>query len=140
MAERTLGIDIETYSSVDLTKTGVYAYAESPDFEVLIIGYKFDDEDEVHVIDCTADKIGWEHESFFRALTDPEVVKTAFNANFERTCLAKWMREPMPPEQWRCTMVKALTMGLPGSLAAVGAAMGLPEDKLKDKQGKALIQ
>ena len=141
-----LGVDIETYSSVDLTKTGVYAYAESPDFEILIIGYKFDDEDEVHVIDLATDdsydKVdSYEgHRRFWLALTDPNVVKTAFNANFERTCLAKWTGEEMPPEQWRCTMVKALTMGLPGSLAAVGAAMGLPEDKLKDKQGKALIQ
>ncbi|MBR3366688.1 MAG: hypothetical protein IKG66_02705, partial [Lachnospiraceae bacterium] len=140
MAERSLSVDIETYSSVDLLSAGVYAYTEAPDFEVLLIGYKFDNEDEVHVIDCTADRMGWEHESFFRALTDPEVVKTAFNANFERTCLAKWMSEPMPPDQWRCTMVKCLTLGLPGSLAGAGAAMGLPEDKLKDKQGKALIQ
>ena len=142
----TLGIDIETYSSVDLTKTGVYAYAESPDFEVLIVGYKFDDEDEVHVIDLASDSSydkvdSYEgHRRFWLALTDPQVVKTAFNANFERTCLAKWTGAEMPPEQWRCTMVKALTLGLPGSLAAAGAAMGLPEDKLKDKQGKALIQ
>ena len=142
----TLGIDVETYSSVDLTKTGVYAYAESPDFEVLIVGYKFDDEDEVHVIDLASDdsydKVdSYEgHRRFWLALTDPQVIKTAFNANFERTCLAKWTGAEMPPEQWRCTMVKALTLGLPGSLAAAGAAMGLPEDKLKDKQGKALIQ
>ena len=140
---RTLGVDIETYSSVDLLSSGVYAYTEAPDFAVLIIGYKFSDEDKVYVIDCMADdadEMEWEHEEFFHALTDPEVVKTAFNANFERTCLSKWMDRPMPPEQWRCTMVKALTLGLPGSLAAVGEAMGLPEDKLKDKQGKALIQ
>lgn len=150
---RTLGVDIETYSSVDLTKMGVYAYAESPDFEVLIIGYKFDDGDFVQVIDCMAkDANGNKLISvpghpqnvlftrFLEALIDPDVVKTAFNANFERTCLSRWLGVPMPPEQWHCTMVKALTMGLPGSLAAVGAAMGLPEDKLKDKQGKALIQ
>ena len=142
----TLGVDIETYSSVDLTKTGVYAYAESPDFEVLIIGYKFDDEDEVQVIDLAGDDSydQWDsyegHRRFWSALTDPDVIKTAFNANFERTCLKAWTKTEMPPEQWRCTMVKALTLGLPGSLAAVGAAMGLPEDKLKDKQGKALIQ
>ena len=142
----TLGVDIETYSSVDLTKTGVYAYAESPDFEVLIVGYKFDDEDDVHVIDLASDSSydkvdSYEgHRRFWLALTDPQVVKTAFNANFERTCLARWTGAEMPPEQWRCTMVKALTLGLPGSLAAAGAAMGLPEDKLKDKQGKALIQ
>ena len=139
---KTLGIDIETYSSVDLTKAGVYAYAEAPDFEVLIIGYKFDDQDDVTVIDMVNDgKNSHEaHERFWLALTDPGVLKTAYNANFERTCLAAWTGEEMPPEQWRCTMVKALTLGLPRGLADVGIAMGLPADKLKDPQGKALIQ
>ena len=139
----TLGVDIETYSSVDLTKTGVYAYVESPDFEILILGYVFSDEDTVTVIDIAQGESLDDHPRLKAALLEdnPEnVTFTAFNANFERTCLAKWTRAEMPPEQWRCTMVKALTMGLPGSLAAVGAAMGLPEDKLKDKQGKALIQ
>lgn len=77
---------------------------------------------------------------FREALTDPDIIKTAFNANFERTCLAKWTGAAMPPEEWRCTMIKALTLGLPGNLADVGIAMGLPEEKLKDPQGKALIQ
>ena len=134
---KTMGVDIETYSSVDLAGAGVYAYAESPDFEVLLVAYCFDG-GEVHVHDCTAP--GCWPRDFLSALTDPAVVKTAFNANFERTCLAAALEKEMPPEQWRCTMVKALTLGLPGSLAAVGAAMGLPEDKQKDKQGKALIQ
>ena len=148
---RVMGVDIETYSSVDLAKAGVYAYAEAPDFEVLIIGYKFDDEEGVHVIDCTLQDANGnplisrpdapeEFVTFMKALTDPRIIKTAYNANFERTCLAAWTGAEMPPEQWRCTMVKALTLGLPRGLADVGIAMGLPADKLKDPQGKALIQ
>lgn len=139
---RVMGIDIETYSSVDLTKAGVYAYTEAPDFDILLIGYKYDDEDEVHVIDTLAVDRDFDEElyEFRQALTDPSIVKTAFNANFERTCLAKWTGAAMPPEEWRCTMIKALTMGLPGNLADAGMALGLPEDKLKDPQGKALIQ
>lgn len=139
---RVMGIDIETYSSVDLAKAGVYAYTEAPDFDILLIGYKYDDEDEVHVIDTLAVDRDFDEElyEFRQALTDPSIVKTAFNANFERTCLAKWTGAAMPPEEWRCTMIKALTMGLPGNLADAGMALGLPEDKLKDPQGKALIQ
>lgn len=139
---RVMGVDIETYSSVDLSKAGVYAYAEAPDFDILLIGYKFDDEEEVHVIDTLAVDRDFDQElyDFREALTDPDIIKTAFNAQFERTCLAKWTGQAMPPEQWRCTMVKALTMGLPGNLADAGMALGLPEDKLKDPQGKALIQ
>ena len=150
---RVMGIDIETYSSVDLTEAGVYAYTEAPDFDILLISYTFDDwgEDDVKTIDTletdangnrrifvpesTADFL-----EFLHALTDPQIVKTAFNANFERTCLAKWLDRPMPPEEWRCTMVKALTLGLPGNLVGAGVALGLPADKLKDPQGKALIQ
>ena len=139
---RVIGIDVETYSSVDLANAGVYAYTEAPDFDILLIGYKYDDEDEVHVIDTLAVDRDFDEElyEFRQALTDPSIVKTAFNANFERTCLAKWTGAAMPPEEWRCTMIKALTMGLPGNLADAGMALGLPEDKLKDPQGKALIQ
>ena len=139
---RVMGIDIETYSSVDLANAGVYAYTEAPDFDILLIGYKYDDEDEVHVIDTLAVDRDFDEElyEFRQALTDPSIVKTAFNANFERTCLAKWTGAAMPPEEWRCTMIKALTMGLPGNLADAGMALGLPEDKLKDPQGKALIR
>lgn len=139
---RVMSVDIETYSSVDLAEAGVYAYTEAPDFDILLIGYKFDDEDAVHVIDTLAVDRDFDEElyEFREALTDPDIVKTAFNANFERTCLAKWTGAPMPPEEWRCTMIKALTLGLPGNLADVGIAMGLPEEKLKDPQGKALIQ
>lgn len=136
---RVMGVDIETYSSVDLAKAGVYAYVEAPDFDILLISYIFDDwgEDNVKTIDCfDADMMA----EFCEALLDPQIIKTAFNANFERTCLAKWLQKPMPPEEWRCTMVKALTLGLPGNLAGVGEALGLPPEKLKDPQGKALIQ
>lgn len=138
---RVMGVDIETYSSVDLTEAGVYAYTEAPDFDILLISYIFDDwgEDDVRTIDCFDADPDMMAE-FVEALTDPRIVKTAFNANFERTCLAKWLNKPMPPEEWRCTMVKALTLGLPGNLAGAGEALGLPAEKLKDPQGKALIQ
>ena len=138
---RVMGVDIETYSSVDLTEAGVYAYVEAPDFDILLISYIFDDwgEDDVKTIDCFDADPDMMAE-FCEALLDPQIVKTAFNANFERTCLAKWLRKPMPPEEWHCTMVKALTLGLPGNLAGAGEALGLPPEKLKDPQGKALIQ
>ncbi len=136
---RVMGVDIETYSSVDLAKSGVYAYTEAPDFDILLIGYTFDEGEHVNVIDTYNIDTGMMTE-FMEALNDPETIKTAFNANFERTCLAKWTGRPKPPEEWRDTMIKALTLGLPGNLADVGMALGLPEDKLKDPQGKALIQ
>ena len=132
-----LGIDIETYSSVDI-KNGAYAYSEAPDFEVLLIGYKFSDEAEVKQIDLTEDSEG--HDRFWSALTDPDVIKTAYNANFERTCLAKHLGQPMPPEQWRCTLILAVQLGLPRSLADVGPALGLNEEEQKKKTGAALIQ
>ena len=137
-----LSIDIETFSSVDLADAGVYRYTEAPDFDVMLVGYAFGDQD-VHVIDLMRDgypgKTASDRE-FWKALVDPTVEKHAFNAPFERTCLAKYTGKEMPPEQWVDTMVRALTLGLPGSLAAVGAALDLPKDEQKDKQGKALIQ
>lgn len=135
-----LGIDIETFSSVDLKKNGAYAYSEAPDFDILLIGYKFSDEDKVKQIDLTDDPEELENLRFWDALTDPEVVKTAYNANFERTCLARYTGEAMPPEQWRCTMILAVQLGLPRSLAAVGPALGLTEEEQKKKTGAALIQ
>lgn len=152
MAEkRELAIDVETYSSVDLTRCGAYAYSEAPDFTVLIVGYKYSDEKEVHSVDCTrtdangnrlidAPSSDPEWNYFVGGLMDPDVIKTAYNANFERTCLAKFLGQPMPPEQWRDTMILAVQLGLPRSLADVGAALGLPEDQQKLKTGKALIQ
>ena len=134
-----LGIDIETFSSVDI-KNGAYAYSEAPDFEILLISYKFSDEDKVKLIDLTDDPEELENLRFWDALTDPEVVKTAYNANFERTCLARYTGEAMPPEQWRCTMILAVQLGLPRSLAAVGPALGLTEEEQKKKTGAALIQ
>ena len=142
---KVMNVDIETYSSIDLTKSGVHRYTESPDFGILIIGFKFDDEEEVRQIDLLSPTLHENYEEqkelmeFRRNLYDPEVLKTAYNAAFERTCLAKWSGREMPPEQWSDTMVLALELGLPRSLADVGMALGLPEDKLKDPQGKALI-
>ena len=121
-------------------KNGAYAYSEAPDFEILLISYKFSDEDKVKLIDLTDDPEELENLRFWDALTDPEVVKTAYNANFERTCLAKHTGEAMPPEQWRCTMILAVQLGLPRSLAAVGPALGLTEEEQKKKTGAALIQ
>lgn len=137
---RTLACDIETFSSAELSETGVYRYTEAPDFQILLLGYKWDDEPDVSVIDLTstADFTPEEQEVII-ALTNPNVRKTAWNAAFERTCLAKWLNRPMPPEQWDDTMVRALELGLPGSLAGAGIALGLPAEKLKDPRGKALI-
>lgn len=133
---RTLAIDIETYSSVSLQKCGVYAYAESPDFDILLLGYAFDD-GPVTVIDLTREKFPAEIKD---AIYDPTVLKTAFNASFERTCLSTYLGKRTLPEQWSCTAVMARELGLPSSLEAVGAVLGLPEDKQKSKTGKALIR
>ena len=134
----TLHIDIESYSATDLADSGVYRYTENPAFEVLLIAYSVDGGPVTVIDEVTSDDFD-AHAELFDMLVDPDYIKYAYNANFERTCLAKWADEEMPPEQWRCTRVHALMCGLPASLAAVGAALGLPEDKQKDKQGKALI-
>lgn len=133
-----LGIDIETFSSVDI-KNGAYAYSEAPDFEVLLISYKFSDENDIVCLDLTAPDEN-DHRRFWDALSDPAVIKTAYNANFERTCLAKHTGQKMPPEQWRCTMILAVQLGLPRALENVGPALGLSEEEQKKKTGKALIQ
>ena len=109
---RTLAIDIETYSDRDITKTGAYAYAESPEFSILLIGFKFNDDNDVTVIDLggcesvedATDYIDLMYPEFLEGIKDPDVLKTAYNANFERTCLSKYWGE-MPPEQWQCTMI-----------------------------------
>ena len=143
---RRCGIDIETYSSVDIAKAGVYAYAEAPDFEILLIGYQFDDMPQPSVIETAGmskDEALWyiqvEYPRLYAALHDRDVLKTAFNANFERTCLAQYFSY-MEPEQWQCTMIRAAMLGLPMNLAGVGSALGLDEDKQKLSTGKALIQ
>ena len=134
---RELGIDIETYSSEDLTKVGVYRYAESEDFAVLLFGYAFDD-DPVTVIDCTQDP-GWLTKEIKGWLTDPEITKTAWNAQFERVCLSAEAGIMLQPEQWVCTAVHAATLGLPRKLELAAQVLGLGEDKQKMSAGKALI-
>lgn len=134
---REMSIDIETYSSEDLTKTGVYRYSETPDFEILLFAYAFDDDDTVHQIDIACgEKLP---ESIVEALTDPDIVKTAYNANFERVCISVYLglTDFLPPEQWRCTAVASSELGLPQNLAGVASAFGLSEQK--DTRGKALI-
>ena len=152
---QTLSIDIETYSDVNLSKCGVYKYAESPDFEILLFGYSVDGS-EVTVIDLAqGERLPQE---IIDALTDDTVIKWAFNANFERVCLSRYLRDlgvsldpfhdnhPLStecarflnPESWRCSMVWAATMGLPLSLESVGSVLGLEKQKLTE--GKDLIK
>ena len=134
---RDLTLDIETYSSEDLGETGVHRYAESPDFEIQLLSYCFDDE-EVRTVDpAMGDELPDELRA---ALTDPGVRKWAHNAAFERTCLAAWLGVPMPAEQWWDDMVLCAVCGLPMSLGEAGAALGMPEDKAKDRAGKALVR
>ena len=132
-----LSIDIETYSNVDIKRAGVYPYAASPEFKILLFAYAVDD-GPVNVLDLAqGEKIP---QFIVGHLFDPAFVKTAYNANFERTCLAAHFGRAMPPEQWECTMARALTMGLPMSLDAVGKALKLPQDKQKSGTGAALIR
>lgn len=137
-----LRIDLETYSEVDLTKSTVYRYSEDPSFQILLFGYAYDDEP-VEVIDVTKTPIPG---GILMDLTNPNVIKQAYNANFERVCLSNYMRRLgmldgfLPPEQWHCTMVHALSCGLPRSLAEAGAALGLSEEKAKMKEGGELIR
>lgn len=136
---KNLSIDLETYSSADLAKTGVYRYVESQDFEVLLFGYSADG-GEVQVVDLTA---GEElPEDVLSAISDPNVTKWAFNAQFERICLSRWMGLPsgqyLNPSSWHCSMVWAAYMGLPLSLEGVGSVLGLEKQKLRE--GKDLIR
>ena len=136
---RNLSIDIETYSSVDLAKSGVYRYCESPDFRILLFAYSVDG-DPVRVVDL---ECGEEiPDDILAPLTDPSVIKWAFNAQFERICLSRYLGYPvghyLTPSDWRCTMVWAATLGLPLSLENVGAVIGLEKQKLKE--GKDLIR
>lgn len=130
-----LSIDIETYSSVNLQKAGVYKYAESPDFEILLFGYSVDG-GAVHVIDLACgEKIPAE---IVDALSDESVIKWAFNAQFERVCLSNYLDTWLSPDSWHCTMVWSATLGLPLSLEGVGAVLGLEKQKLTE--GKNLIK
>lgn len=151
---KTLSLDLETYSSVDLGKSSVYRYAESPDFDILLLGYCVDG-GEVQVVDLAqGEQIP---PAVIGALTDEHVCKWAFNAQFERVCLSRWLRrngyplrneryaapdDPcmayLNPAGWHCTMVWSAYLGLPLSLKDVGAALGL--DKQKLTEGKELIR
>ncbi|MHC1694998.1 MAG: DNA polymerase [Eubacteriales bacterium] len=150
---KTLSLDLETYSDVDLGKCGVYRYAESPNFEVLLLGYAING-GEVHVIDLALGEIV--PEDILNALTDDNITKWAFNASFERVCLSYWLRKHYPdkfssysipedtvggyldPSSWRCSMIWSAYMGLPLSLEGVGSVLKLGEQKLKE--GKDLIR
>ena len=151
---KTLSLDLETYSSVDLGKSSVYRYVESPDFDILLLGYCADG-GEVQVVDLAqGEQIPTE---VIDALTDECVCKWAFNAQFERVCLSRWLRrngyplrneryaapdDPcmayLNPAGWHCTMVWSAYLGLPLSLKDVGAALGL--DKQKLTEGRELIR
>lgn len=136
---KTISIDIETYSGTDLVKCGVYKYTEGLDFEVLLFGYAVDG-GEVHVVDLAlGEKIPAD---IAASLTDENVLKFAFNANFERVCLSRHLGMPtgeyLDPSSWRCTMVWAAYMGLPLSLQGVGTVLNL--DKQKLTAGKELIK
>lgn len=132
---RTLGIDIETYSGVDLVKSGVYSYTSAPDFEILIFAYAYD-EDEVQIVDlASGEKIP---NSVLDDLSDESVSKTAFNAQFERTCLSSYLKIQLTPVGWQCTAVQAAILGLPLSLDGVAQVLGLEQKKMRE--GKDLIK
>ena len=132
---RTLSIDIESYSDVDLSKCGVYKYASSPAFEILLFGYAVDGGG-VRVVDLACGEQIPDEIIF--ALSDTSVTKWAFNAMFERVCLSNFLGEWLEPEGWHCTMVWSATLGLPLSLESAGAALGLEKQKLTE--GKDLIR
>lgn len=136
---KTLSIDIETYSDVQLPKTGVYRYCESDNFEILLFAYSIDSQP-VQVVDLACGETI--PEEIIAALEDDTVIKWAFNAAFERICLSRFLGYPtgtyLFPESWRCSMIWAATMGLPLSLEGVGAVLGLEKQKLTE--GKDLIK
>lgn len=132
---RTLAIDIETYSDVDLISCGVYKYSSSPYFEILLIAYSVDDKETVCIDVANGEEPPKE---FMEMLFDDTVTKTAFNANFERTCFSNYYQHSFRPEAWRCTAVQATMLALPLSLEGVGAVLGL--DKQKMTEGKELIK
>ena len=132
---KQINIDIETYSSTDLSKAGVYKYADDPSFTVLLFAYSVD-HGPVECIQCAKGEII--PQEIITALQDESVIKVAFNAMFERICLGKYLGLILSPDAWRCTMVASLYLGLPGSLSAVGAVLGLEKQKLEE--GKELIK
>lgn len=136
---QTLSIDLETYSDQPLAKTGVYRYVESPDFEILLFAYSVDGGPVQQIDLACGEKIPSE---ILSALEDETVTKWAFNANFERICLSRFLGYPtgdyLEPDSWKCSMVWAAYMGLPLSLEGVGAVLGLEKQKLTE--GKDLIK
>ena len=136
---KTLSIDLETYSSSDIGKSGVYRYAEASDFEVLLFGYSIDGASPQLVDLASGEQIP---EAVLGALTDPAVTKWAFNASFERVCLSRYLGLPsgtyLEPQQWRCSMIWSAYLGLPLSLAGVGAVLKLEKQKLET--GRDLIR
>lgn len=134
---KTLSIDLETFSPVDIRDCGSFRYIDDPEFEILLFGYAFG-EDEPTVVDlCSGEAIP---DEVTNALYSSDYIKTGYNNAFERYALWKHFGRYCPPEQWEDTMVLAAVCGLPLGLGAVGSALGLPEDKAKDKAGKALIK
>ena len=136
---KKLSCDIETFSDVDLIRCGVYKYADSPNFEMLLFAYAVDDGD-VHIIDIA----GGEElpEEIIQAIKSDTVVKTAYNAQFERVCLSRYLKlsegEYLNPQSWYCTAVQAAELALPLSLADVGSVLGLERQKMTE--GKELIK
>lgn len=132
-----LSIDIETYSSVDIKTAGMYKYAQSPDFEILLFAFALDDHP-VAVLDLASGETL--PPQLIALLEDPNTIKHAYNASFEWYCLSRYFGRRLPLDQWRCTMLHGLYCGYPRGLDAVGQALGLPEDKQKLAVGKALIR
>ena len=133
---KRLSIDLETFSSVDISKAGAYKYAEAPDFEILLLAYAWGD-DPVQVLDLLNPDDEDTVLVIMASIQDPNIVKVAQNSAFERVCLAKHLGVDMPPEEWEDTMILAAMNGLPLSLDTAGAALQLPDRKLTT--GKALI-
>lgn len=132
---KQLSIDIETYSSTNLNQTGVYRYTDSDDFELLLFGYAVDF-GQVKVVDLTqGEKIP---PQIIQALNDPTIIKSAFNAQFERVCLSHFVGRRLKPAGWHCSRVWAATLGLPLSLRDVGTVLGLPRQKIT--AGKELVR
>ena len=130
-----MGIDIETYSSVPLPRCGVYRYCDAPDFEILLFSYAFDDEP-VQTIDLASGETL--PKEVVSALADPGIIKVAYNAQFERVCLSRYLGHWLDPHQWRCTMVMAAYLTLPGRLVDAAVALGTTEKKMEE--GKDLIR
>ena len=130
-----MGLDLETYSSAPLPRCGVYRYCDAPDFEILLFSYAFDDEP-VQTIDLASGETL--PKEVVSALADPGIIKVAYNAQFERVCLSRYLGHWLDPHQWRCTMVMAAYLTLPGRLADAAVALGTTEKKMEE--GKDLIR